>query len=46
MIQGFRMIKKTETTLFTIKTHGIAANINDLCENAVAIPCNKRYCER
>lgn len=40
------MIKKTENILFAIKTHGIAATINDLCETLVAIPCNKRYCER
>lgn len=40
------MIKKTENTLFAIKTHGIVANINALCEIPVAIPCNKRYCER
>lgn len=40
------MIKKTENILFAIKMHRIAANINDLCETSVAIPCNKRYCER
>lgn len=40
------MIKKTEDILFAIKMYGIAANINDLCETSVAIPCNKRYCER
>ena len=40
------MIKKTESILFAIKMRGIAANINDLCETTVAIPCNKRYCER
>lgn len=38
------MIKKTENILFAIKMHGIAANINDLCETPVVIPFNKRYC--
>lgn len=40
------MIKKTENILFAIKMHGIAAKINNFCETSVAIPCNKRYCER
>lgn len=40
------MIKKTGNILFAIKIHGIAAKINNFCDNAVAIPCNKRYCER
>lgn len=40
------MNKRTETALFAIKMHGIAAKENNLCENALAIPCNKRYCER
>ena len=40
------MIKKTENILFAIKTHGIAAKETNLCENALAIPCNKSYCER
>lgn len=38
------MIKKTESILFAIKLHGIAANINDFCETPVVIPFNKRYC--
>lgn len=40
------MIKKTENKLFAIKMHGFAAKENSLCENALAIPCNKRYCKR
>lgn len=40
------MIKKTEITFFAIEMHGIAAKENNLCENSLAIPCNKRYCKR
>ena len=40
------MIKKTEITFFAIEMHGFAAKENNLCENALAIPCNKRYCKR
>lgn len=40
------MTKKTENILFAIKTHGIAAKENNLCETPVATSCNKRYCER
>lgn len=39
------MTKKTKTTLFAVKMHGIVAKEIDLCETPVAIPCNKRYCD-